>query len=1177
MSPLAPFSSPLVQAVGWTLLHSLWQLAALGVLAAAALAALRRAAPGTRYAVACAALAVMCVTPLVTFALVADGRAAAPGGRRVSVDPQGAPLSGPVLPATHDRDGTAAPAAWPVVGPARDSTQAGDDVAAAPTETGARSVDWRAVTRHIERALPIVVSVWLAGVLALSARLFGGWWQTHVLRRRGVSDAPATLQEQLVRAAQRLGVARPVRLVVSTLAEVPGALGWLRPMILLPVSAVTGLPPRQLEAVLAHELAHIRRYDYLVNFVQSVIEVLLFYHPAVWWLSGRVRVEREQCCDDLAVGASGDALSLARALARLEELRARPAALAVAAGGGTLLPRIRRLLAAPAVPGPRPAGWWAGVVVAALAAGVGTQALRAQFAQQGRADSAASQPGPTALGEVVYEAIPPQTQPGDTVTGLVVDVDGRPVEGAAVRAIHRDDEDGEPSHAATTDHAGRFTLAGLAPDGYWGLHVDDPRYAQQWLYEHSVQVPFDPIEGPVHLKVQRPVTQTGIVLNEAGDPVPGVTVTLVREYLGERTRPLQGWLAFDLQVTKTDEHGQFTLNRLRAGHISLMLDHPDYARTITRDRDPGLRIPTDEIRVTIKRGVTLRGRVVDPAGRPLPGVSVRLTTYNVAHRSLGEWQVTTDAAGEFAQGSIAGVHAGYRADTWPVSAMLDDPNWTSQRYAAYQTDDQTLAFLEITAHPAGTKLPNQLVEIGHPDSAQGARQRNEPVGGGVLRVRFGGVVIGEHGRAHEVHAWREATDGVPPVWRTQRLDETGTTEFRQLSAGEYSVSVPYSLSSVYYPSQRVTIRDDELTEVTLAPGPARLHGVVRVDGAALAPPAAPAELAGAIYYVLRGQVEARGLIRPDGTYEITGLPLGPCIVRAHAARGSWPWPERRVELTAADTQLDWDLPSGRLHVTLSEPSTTDSLTLERAAGEDWAEWSVGHFGLNGTTMTVQHLPPGEYTVSTHTTAGPLHAVVRLDPGAPDASVELRRPQETGWITGTVRFEGSAELGDMDGVSAQPAGWHLPDYVAKVNRATGAYRLTDLPPGMYVVSAADWDEMKSFVRYPVLVEVRAGLVAHLDLNVPAARRIRLVPADPRVAWPTPPRWRVRTPTGVWLHCMELASSADLFSCHLALGVYLLEADFREHGRVRQSFTVGPGDGALEIPVAPPPPTSPPAAK
>lgn len=1176
MSPLAPFASPPVQAVGWTLLHSLWQLAALGVLTAAALAALRRAGPGVRYAVACAALALMAVTPLVTFALVLDGRAAACGGPRVLFDPQGAPLSGPGLPATHDRVGAAAPAAWPAVGPARDSTEAAADVAA-PAETRAPSVVWRAVTRRIESALPIVVSVWLAGVLALSVRLFGGWWQTRVLRRRGVSDAPATLQEHLVRAAQRLGVARPVRLVVSTLAEVPGALGWLRPVILLPVSAVTSLPPRQLEAVLAHELAHIRRYDDLVNFMQSVIEVLLFYHPAVWWLSGRIRAEREQCCDDLAVGAIGDALSLARALAHLEELRARPAALAVAAGGGTLLPRIRRLLAAPAVPGPRPAGWWAGVVVAALAAGVGTQALRAQFAQQGRADSAAPQPRPMPASEVVYEAIPPQTQPGDTVTGIVVDEDGRPVEGAAVRAIHRDDEDGAPSHAATTDHAGRFTLAGLTPDGYWGLYVDDPRHAKQWTYEYSVQVPFDPIEGPLHLKVQKPVTQTGIVLNEAGDPVPGVTVTLVREFLGERTRPLQGWLAFDLQVTTTDAHGRFTLQRLRAGHISLMLDHPDYARTITRDRDPGLRIPTDEIRVTIKRGVTLRGRVVDPAGRPLPGVSVRLTTYNVAHRSLGEWQVTTDAAGEFAQGAIAGVPVDYRADTWAVSALVDDPNWTSQRYAAYQIDDQTLAFLEITAHPAGTKLPEQLVETGHPDSAQGARQRNEPVGGGVLRVRFGGVVIGEHGRAHEVYVSREATDGVPPVWRTQRLDETGTTEFRQLPVGEYRVSVPYSLPNVFYPSQRVTIRDDEVTEVTLAPGPARLHGDVRVDGAALTSPAVSPEATGYVAYILGGNVEARGLIRPDGTYEIAGLPLGPCTVRAYAARGSWPWPERRVVLTAADTQLDWDLPNGRIHVTLSEPSTRDSLTVERAGGEGWADWTVAHFGLNGTTLTVRHLPPGEYMVSTQTTGGPLHATVRLEPGAPDASVELRRPQDTGWITGTVRFAGGTALSDMDGVSAQPAGWHLPDYVAKVNRATGAYRLTDLPAGMYVVSAADWDEMKSFVRYPVLVEVRAGLVAHLDLSVPAARQVRLVPADPQVAWPTPPRWRVRTPTGVWLHYTELASSADLFSCHLALGEYLLEADFREHGRVRQSFTVGPGDGVLEIPVAPPPATSPPASK
>ena len=117
-----------------------------------------------------------------------------------------------------------------------------------------------------------------------------------------------------------------VRLLESTLVDVPTVIGWIKPVILLPASALSGLKPHQLEAILAHELAHIRRHDYLVNLLQTLVETLLFYHPAVWWLSRRIRAERENCCDDLAVSLCGDPYTYAQALADLEELRgpARP-------------------------------------------------------------------------------------------------------------------------------------------------------------------------------------------------------------------------------------------------------------------------------------------------------------------------------------------------------------------------------------------------------------------------------------------------------------------------------------------------------------------------------------------------------------------------------------------------------------------------------------------------------------------------------------------------------------------------------------------------------------------------------------------------------------------------------------------------------------------------------------
>src|SRR2546423_9237055 len=169
--------------------------------------------------------------------------------------------------------------------------------------------------------------------------MFGGWLLMVCLRRSAVPVAEG-LEELLARVSRRVRASRAVRLCRSALVEVPTVVGHLRPIILIPASVITGLTPQQLEAVLAHELAHVRRYDYLFNFLQAAAEVLLFYHPAVWWLSRRVREEREHACDDAAVECVGDVLLYARALAALEALRARhtrSAALALAPDGGFLM------------------------------------------------------------------------------------------------------------------------------------------------------------------------------------------------------------------------------------------------------------------------------------------------------------------------------------------------------------------------------------------------------------------------------------------------------------------------------------------------------------------------------------------------------------------------------------------------------------------------------------------------------------------------------------------------------------------------------------------------------------------------------------------------------------------------------------------------------------------------
>ncbi len=322
------------QALGWALVDSLWQnaLAAAGLAALLALVPVRAAR--IRYAFATLTLAMMLALPLATAV------------RLSGTSPQ-----------------------------ISDVVTATSAVAAGPTGPGPRAVAAiptpAAIRAAIEPVLPWVVLAWFGGVVALSLRLASGWLMTRQLGRVGTSSVPDACVEAVARLAARLRISRPVRVLGSAVVQVPAVIGWLRPVILLPASALTGLTPLQLDALLAHELAHVRRYDYVVNLIQSVIETLLFYHPAVWWVSQQVREEREHCCDDLAVAVCGDAHFYATALLGMERLRVTPPAFALAATGrgGALMGRIRRLVApVQAEIFPR---WMAGVVAVTLALGGG--------------------------------------------------------------------------------------------------------------------------------------------------------------------------------------------------------------------------------------------------------------------------------------------------------------------------------------------------------------------------------------------------------------------------------------------------------------------------------------------------------------------------------------------------------------------------------------------------------------------------------------------------------------------------------------------------------------------------------------------------------------------------------------------------------------------------------------
>ncbi|MBT3201518.1 MAG: M48 family metalloprotease [Phycisphaerales bacterium] len=197
----------------------------------------------------------------------------------------------------------------------------------------------------IHPVLPWAILVWLVGVTMMSVWHFGGWVQVRGMRRLGTRPAQPDVQNTFDRLLDRLEIRRPVRLLESVRVTVPVVVGWFRPLVLLPIGAVTGLTREQLEAILVHELAHVRRWDCLVQVLQAIMETLLFYHPGVWWVSRRIREESEQCCDDLAVGLCPDRMGYAHALVKVAELGAtRKPACVAAATGGRLMSRIRRLV-----------------------------------------------------------------------------------------------------------------------------------------------------------------------------------------------------------------------------------------------------------------------------------------------------------------------------------------------------------------------------------------------------------------------------------------------------------------------------------------------------------------------------------------------------------------------------------------------------------------------------------------------------------------------------------------------------------------------------------------------------------------------------------------------------------------------------------------------------------------
>jgi beta-lactamase regulating signal transducer with metallopeptidase domain len=315
MSVLHWVPSGEVVALGWTLLHFCWQSTVIALLYGLADRCLFHVTTAVRYWVAMSMLGLMPLAALATF---------------VEQERLIVPLSQGEQAAVASHIGTL------------HATVAAEAPFAAPAMAGSEL--W--IAGHADLLMPWIDGVWLAGVCLLALRAAGGWWHLRSLRSRAQLAVPEPVQRSFAKVLAQLRLVHPVVLRVSRDVISPMAMGVWRTTVLLPLSVAMSLPAAQLEAVLAHELAHIRRWDYFCNLLQTAVECLFFFHPAVWWMSRRIRELREVCCDEIAARTCADPGVYAEALLQMEEQRAEHLQLAVAlhGRGGTLLNRIRRVM-----------------------------------------------------------------------------------------------------------------------------------------------------------------------------------------------------------------------------------------------------------------------------------------------------------------------------------------------------------------------------------------------------------------------------------------------------------------------------------------------------------------------------------------------------------------------------------------------------------------------------------------------------------------------------------------------------------------------------------------------------------------------------------------------------------------------------------------------------------------
>ncbi len=324
------FSDNLDYALGWMVIHSLWQATLIALISGVLMLFLRKKAAKIRYIVANVALACVLAASAVTFCMYFD----------FSNDEGKLTFTPALESGVFDVQNQESTLAQTLI------TQATPTLN--PQPTNAISVE--GFKDYFNRNLPLILVFWVLGVALFMLRLLGGLSYIYYLKNRMNFPADEYWMDLIQDLSERAGLKKGVELVESAMVRTPMVVGFLKPMILFPMGVINRLSPEEVEAILAHELAHVLRNDYVFNILQSVVEALFYFHPAVWWMSAQISNERESACDDIAINLIKNKMNYARALVAIQEMAYFPMTPALAFAGqrkSQFMMRMQRILNQP--------------------------------------------------------------------------------------------------------------------------------------------------------------------------------------------------------------------------------------------------------------------------------------------------------------------------------------------------------------------------------------------------------------------------------------------------------------------------------------------------------------------------------------------------------------------------------------------------------------------------------------------------------------------------------------------------------------------------------------------------------------------------------------------------------------------------------------------------------------